>query len=103
MVNGNFKDDLMDTLRESMETQTVDITAKNMKKEGTDNGAEFVSAKLDDMLTQTSSLNTDGSAGLFPIQLDPNVYDQAALYMRAPVLTYLESKGREFPCKYNHI
>ena len=97
MANDNFKDDLMETLKNSMETQSVDITAQNMKKEGTDDHAEFVSDKLDDMLTQATNLTTGGSTGLFPIQLDPNVYDQAALFMRAPVLTYLESKGRRQP------
>ena len=106
MVNGNFKDDLMETLKESMETQTIDITSKEMKKEGADSGAEFVTAKLDDMLEQTNVLTSAGSTGLFPIQLDPNVYDQAALFMRAPVLTYLESKGRRSPADtttFNYI
>ena len=106
MVNGTFKDDLIDQINESMETKfSKPLNEKSMKTEGTDNMAELAQTQVDDMFTQSTGIDTS-SSNFFPVQLDPNVYDQASLYQRTPVLSYLEAKGRRSPAsttKFNFI
>ena len=106
MVNGTFKDDLVDAIKESMDTKFGrPLDEQNMAREGTDNLAELAQTQVDDMFTQSTGIDT-ASSNFFPVQLDPNVYDQASLYQRTPVLSYLEAKGRRSPAsttKFNFI
>lgn len=107
-----IKQGIIDSLHESMKIDfSPEITEKNLKREGIngetlqDSQAEFIQNALGDMFLR-QDMNLPASSNFFPIQLDPNVYDQKSLFLRTPVLTYLEGRGRKFPAnttKFNYI
>jgi hypothetical protein len=100
-----IKQDLKEYFDKTIQTESVTLDAKGMKQEGADTTADYIYSRardvMDKMLGQTVT-----STDFFPIVLDPNIYDQGALFQMTPSLTYLENKGRRFPAdstKFNYI
>jgi len=97
-----IKDDLKEYFKGIMQTEGVQLDAKGMKKEGADTTADYIYSKAGDVLGNIMG-QTISSPNFFPIVLDPNLYDQGALYQITPLLTYLESRGRRFPADTTHF
>ncbi len=98
-----FKTDLKESIKIDFSPK---LNEQGMKREGTDNAAEYIMNTVQDGFLKQAALDLPSAANFFPIQLDPNVYDQSSLYGITPLLTYLESKARRTAAsttKFNFI
>lgn len=85
-----FKTDLKESIKIDFSPK---LNEQGMKREGTDNAAEYVMNTVQDGFLK-QAVDLPAAANFFPIQLDPNVYDQSSLFGITPLLTYLESRAR---------
>jgi hypothetical protein len=111
-IENDFKQGIINNIHKEMKMDfSRGITEHNFSREGinaeslSDAQAEFIKTQLNDMMLR-QDVNLPSSANFFPIQLDPNVYNEKILFMRTPLLTYLESLGVRKPVsttKFNYI
>ena len=90
------------SLNQSVQTQTVPLTLKGMKKEGATEPDDYIRSLQQDLLGGILQ-QTISSTNFMPLKLDPNVYDQSTLFMTSPALTFLEGRNRRAPADTTKI